>query len=130
MHEWMAAADLLVSRAGGGIVAESLNCGLPILVFDAPPGNERRFCQLIEKCWHTGYWVQRPGELATRIDRLLQHTEELEQLRCNARRHAYPDAARLAAEAVLNLREKPEDRATPASLWRSALARAGCKYCS
>ena len=58
MHEWMAAADLLVSRAGGGIVAESLNCGLPILVFDAPPGNERRFCQLIEKCWHTGYWVQ------------------------------------------------------------------------
>ncbi len=109
MHEWMGAADLLVSRAGGGIVAESLNCGLPILVFDAPPGNERRFCQLIEECWHTGYWVKRPGELATRIDHLLRQTEELEQLRGNALRHACPDAARIAAEAILHLREKPED---------------------
>ena len=109
MHEWMAAADLLLSRAGGGIVAESLNCGLPILVFDAPPGNERRICQLIEECWHTGYWVKRPGELATRIDHLLRQTEELEQLRSNALRHAYPDAARIAAEAILHLEEKPED---------------------
>ena len=109
MHEWMAAADLLVSRAGGGIVAESLNCGLPILVFDAPPGNERRICQLVEECWHTGYWVKRPGELATRIDHLLRQTEELEQLRSNALRHAYPGAARIAAEAILHLGEKPED---------------------
>lgn len=109
MHEWMGAADLLVSRAGGGIVAESLNCGLPILVFDAPPGHERRICQLIEECWHTGYWVKRPGELATRIDHLLRQTEELEQLRSNALRHAYPDAARIAAEAILHLGEKPED---------------------
>ena len=103
MHEWMAAADLLLSRAGGGILAESLNCGLPILVFDAPPGNERRFCDLIENCWHTGYWVKQPGELAARIDHVLAHPEELEQLRCNALHHAYPDAARTAAEAILNL---------------------------
>ena len=109
MHEWMAAADLFVSRAGGGTVAESLNSGLPLLVFDAPPGNERRFCQLIEECWHTGYWVKRPGELATRIDHLLRQPEEREQLRSNALRHAYPDAARIAAEAILHLREKPED---------------------
>jgi processive 1,2-diacylglycerol beta-glucosyltransferase len=118
MHEWMAAADLLLSRAGGGIVAESLNCGLPILVFDAPPGNERRFCQLIEECWHTGYWVKRPGELATRIDHLLRQTEELEQLRSNALRHACPDAARIAAEAILHLGEKPEGEGAPAQAHR------------
>ncbi|MGB7590989.1 MAG: hypothetical protein WBO19_07105, partial [Terriglobia bacterium] len=53
--------------------------------------------------------VKRPGELATRIDHLLRETEELEQLRSNALRHAYPDAARIAAEAILHLREKPED---------------------
>ncbi|MGA2074811.1 MAG: glycosyltransferase [Terriglobia bacterium] len=110
MHEWMAAADLLVSRAGGGIVAESLNSGLPLLVFDPHPGNERRFCQLIEECWHTGYWAKRPGLLATLIDHLLRHPEEREQLRNNALRHAYPDASRIAAEAILHLREKPEDQ--------------------
>ena len=103
MHEWMAAADLLISRAGGGILAESLNCGLPILVFDAPPGNERRFCRLIEECWHTGYWVQRPGELGDRINHLLGHTDEIEELRRNARHHAYPGAARTAAAAILDL---------------------------
>jgi processive 1,2-diacylglycerol beta-glucosyltransferase len=103
LHEWMAAADLLVSRAGGAIVAESLNCGLPILVFDAPPGNERRFCRLIEECWHTGYCVEGRGELAAQINRLLQDIEALEQLRSNARRHARPDAARTAAEAILDL---------------------------
>jgi processive 1,2-diacylglycerol beta-glucosyltransferase len=105
IHEWMAAADMLISRAGGGIVAESLNCGLPILVFDAPPGNERRICQMIEDCWHTGYWVKGPGELAARIELLLTQPEELAQLRSNARRYAYPDAARIAAQAILNLRK-------------------------
>jgi processive 1,2-diacylglycerol beta-glucosyltransferase len=105
MHEWMAAADMLLSRAGGGIVAESLNCGLPMLVFDAPPGNERRFCQLIEQSWQSGYWVNQPGELATRIEHLLTHSQELQQLRTNALRQGYPDATRIAAEAVLRLHQ-------------------------
>jgi processive 1,2-diacylglycerol beta-glucosyltransferase len=107
MYEWMAAADLLLSRAGGGIVVESLNCGLPILVFDAPPGDERRFCHLIEDCWHTGYRVKQPGELASGIQHLLAHPQELGQLRSNARQQAHPDAARTAAEAILNLRLVP-----------------------
>ena len=45
----MAAADILVSRAGGCTVAEALNCGLPIVVFDAPRGSERRACELLDK---------------------------------------------------------------------------------
>lgn len=103
MPEWMAAADLLISRAGGGIVSESLNSGLPMLVFDAPPGNERRFCRMIEETWHTGYWVKRPRELSARIRHLLRQPQELAQLRTNALRHGYPEAARIAAEAVLHL---------------------------
>ena len=103
MQEWMAAADLLLSRAGGGILVESLNCGLPILVFDAPPGNEWRFCHLIEDIWHTGYCAKQPGELGARIDHLLAHAKKLEQLRSNARQQAHPDAARVAAQVLVNL---------------------------
>jgi processive 1,2-diacylglycerol beta-glucosyltransferase len=105
MHEWMAVADLLISRAGGGVLSESLNCGLPILVFDAPPGNERRFCRLIEESWHTGHRVERRGELAARVNQLLASTGELERLRANARQHAYPGGAHIAAQAILRLRE-------------------------
>jgi UDP-N-acetylglucosamine:LPS N-acetylglucosamine transferase len=72
-----------------------------MLVFDAPPGNERRFCRMIEEIWHTGYWVKQPGELATRIDDLLAHPEELQQLRQNSLRQGYPNATRIAAEALL-----------------------------
>jgi len=103
MHEWMAASDMLLSRAGGGIVAESMNCGLPLLVFDAPPGNERRFCQMIEENWHTGYRVKQPRDLAGHINHLLSHPEELQQLRSNALLQGYPEATRVAAEAVLRL---------------------------
>jgi UDP-N-acetylglucosamine:LPS N-acetylglucosamine transferase len=75
-----------------------------MLVFDAPPGNERRFCQMIEETWHTGYWVKQPGELASRIDHLLAHPEELEQLRQNALRQGHTDATRIAAQALLSVR--------------------------
>lgn len=103
LHEWMAAADLLVSRGGSSAVAEALNSALPIVVFDASPGNERRIGQLIEKSWQTGYWVKRPTDLAARINQLLVHAEELVQLCNNARRHAHPHAARDAAEGILHL---------------------------
>ena len=100
MQEWMAAADLLISRAGVGIVAEALISRLPMLVFDAPPGNERRISELIEKKWQTGFWVKRPADLAARINHLLREKEELERLRSNAGRQAHPHAARDAAEAI------------------------------
>jgi processive 1,2-diacylglycerol beta-glucosyltransferase len=103
MQEWMAAADILVSRAGSCTVAEALNCGLPIVVFDAPPGSERRVCELVEKKWQTGYWAKRPGDIATRIIHLLTEPQELERLRLNTAQHAYPRAAFDAAEAILKL---------------------------
>ncbi len=102
MHEWMAAADLLLSRAGGGIVAESMNCGLPILVFDAPPGNERRICALIEKSWQTGYWLQSSQAIADRIDYLLRERDELGRLRANAGQRSHPNASRDGALAILH----------------------------
>jgi processive 1,2-diacylglycerol beta-glucosyltransferase len=103
LHEWMAAADLLVGRAGGSTVMEALNSGLPILVFDAPPGDERRAAELIEKRWEAGYWVKNPRDIAPRIDQLLAQPEELERLQNNARRCAHPNAARDGAVAVLRL---------------------------
>jgi UDP-N-acetylglucosamine:LPS N-acetylglucosamine transferase len=84
-------------------VAEALNCGLPIVVFDAPPGSERRVCELIEKKWQTGYWAKCSGDIATRINHLLTKPGELERLRRNTAQHAYPHAAHAAAEAILKL---------------------------
>jgi processive 1,2-diacylglycerol beta-glucosyltransferase len=102
MHEWMAAADLLVSRAGSCTVAEALNCRLPIVVFDAPPGSERRVCTLVEEKWQTGYWAKHPGEIARRVEGLLNSPEDLERLRRNTERHSFPSAALDAAQAIVS----------------------------
>jgi 1,2-diacylglycerol 3-beta-galactosyltransferase len=40
MPQFMRAADLVISKAGGLVVTESLACGLPLLLIDVTPGQE------------------------------------------------------------------------------------------
>jgi processive 1,2-diacylglycerol beta-glucosyltransferase len=100
MHEWLAAADLLISKPGGMTVMEAINSGVPLLAFDPFPGAERRACELIEK-WQVGSWIRRPGDLLPAVSRLLGDPEELARLRANAHALARPHAARDAARAIL-----------------------------
>ena len=102
MHEWMVAADLMVSKPGGATLNEGFACGLPMLAIDPLPGNEQRNCQWIEK-WGSGLWIKSPTELAPTLARLLARPEELESLRAHARALARPRAAYDAAEEILSL---------------------------
>lgn len=102
MHEWMLAADLLVSKPGGATLNEAFACGLPMLAIDPLPGNEQRTCQWIEK-WKCGIWIKNPSDLAPTIERLLAGREELGSLRARARSLARPQAAYDVAKAILNL---------------------------
>ena len=102
MHEWMAAADLLLGKPGSGTLLEAMNSGLPILAFDPLPGIERRHCDLIEK-WQIGRWIKHPEKIAETIDGLLSHPEKLQNLRANALKLASPGAAQRAARAILSL---------------------------
>ncbi len=102
MHEWMAAATLAVTKPGGLTIVEAINCGLPLVAFDPLPGAERRACELIEK-WQVGCWVRGPNQLATTIARLLSVDEELRKLREHALALARPNAARQAAEIILQM---------------------------
>ena len=47
MHDWMDAADLLVSKSGGLTSAEALAKGLPLVVIDPIPGQESRNADLM-----------------------------------------------------------------------------------
>jgi processive 1,2-diacylglycerol beta-glucosyltransferase len=100
MHEWLAAADLLVGKPGGMTLVEAINSGVPLLALDPLPGGERRACDLIER-WQVGFWVRRPAELGPTIERLLASPAELARLRANTRAYARPDAASEAAQAIL-----------------------------
>jgi processive 1,2-diacylglycerol beta-glucosyltransferase len=100
MHEWMIAADLLVSKPGGRTVVEAINSGLPLIAFDPLPGAERRSCDLIER-WGVGRWARRTEDLGPTITHLLSERQELEAMRQHALALARPNAAYAAAEAIL-----------------------------
>jgi processive 1,2-diacylglycerol beta-glucosyltransferase len=102
MHEWMAAADLLLSKPGGSTLTEAFAMGLPLLAFDPHPGNEVKTCGWIEK-WEVGRWVKHAKDLAPTLERLLDYPEERTHLRERALALARPRAAYSAAEAILKL---------------------------
>ncbi|MGH9430838.1 MAG: MGDG synthase family glycosyltransferase [Terriglobia bacterium] len=100
MHEWMVAADLLLSKPGGGTLMEAAACGLPMLADDPLPGNEQRTCQWIEK-WQTGIWLKTPTQIAPTLEKLLASQTELDLLKQKVRTIAHPRAAYDAAQAIL-----------------------------
>lgn len=97
MHEWMDAADLLVSKSGGLTSSEALAKGLPMLIVDPIPGQESRNADLIVE--HGAGWK------ASSLDHLRY---KLGQVLCDpgVLRKAARQASRLgrprAAETILH----------------------------
>jgi processive 1,2-diacylglycerol beta-glucosyltransferase len=102
MHVWMVAADLMVSKPGGGTLNEGFACGLPMLALDPLPGNEERICRWIEQ-WGCGVWVRNPGDLVPTLERLMACPQDLARLRARAASLARPRAAYAAAAEILKL---------------------------
>jgi len=92
MHEWMAMADLLVSKPGGLTTSEALACALPMVVVNAIPGQETRNATML---FEEGAAIS--GEnlltLGPRVARLLADPARLEAMRRAALRLAHPTAA-------------------------------------
>jgi processive 1,2-diacylglycerol beta-glucosyltransferase len=100
MHEWMAAADLLVGKPGGLTSSEARAAGLPMLVVDPVPGQEQRNADhLLE--WGVARRANTLSTLRWKVDALLRDREGLERLRRCARLHSRPDSAAQACQALL-----------------------------
>ena len=100
MHDWMKAADLFIGKPGGLTTAETLACGLPmVIVWPIPGQEERNSDHLLEdgvaiKC----------NELTTldfKIDRLLDDPARLPAMRARALRLGRPDAAKRVVDTLL-----------------------------
>jgi len=100
IHEWMQAADLVVTKPGGLTVAESLACGLPMVIVDPIPGQEVGNADyLLEH--GAAIKVNNARLLGHRVSALLADPARLERLRAAARAIARPHAARdIAADAL------------------------------
>lgn len=102
MHEWMQAADLVVTKPGGLTVAESLACGLPLVIINPIPGQEERNSDyLLEQ--GAAIKVNNLRLIGYRVSGLLADPARLQTLRTAARTIARPQAARDIATDALRL---------------------------
>lgn len=114
MHEWMAAADLVISKPGGLTVAESLVIGVPMVIVNPIPGQEARNSDyLLEH--GASIKVNNPRLLGYRVGALLRDAERMGQLRAAVARLARPGAARAIVRDVLELigRDASHTRTAP-----------------
>lgn len=102
MHEWMAAADFVITKPGATTLIECINSCLPILALEPLPGNERRACDWIEERG-VGRWVRRESDLASHVEEFLTDKIKLLTMRERMRVMARPDASVSAARRILEL---------------------------
>lgn len=100
MPEMMHAADFIVCKAGGLIVTEALACGLPLILYEALPGQEVGNVRYIVDNG-AGAWSPGPiGALTTAYAWLAGDQNEIEKSAAAARRIGKPRAAYDIAERI------------------------------
>ena len=96
----MAAADLLITKAGGMTLAEALAAELPLLLYGSLPGQERRNERFASRAG-VALAARSRRDLARLLERALAEPELLEHLRESIRRVRRPDATRRIVDEVL-----------------------------
>lgn len=100
LHQWMEAADILVTKAGPSTLSEALVMGLPMVLSGALPGQERPNVDYVVANG-AGVWAPTPAEAADSVRELLERDQSsLARMEECARRLAQPDAARRAARII------------------------------
>jgi processive 1,2-diacylglycerol beta-glucosyltransferase len=94
-----AAADVVFGKSGGLTVTETLQSGLPMLIYRPIPGQEQVNAAFVSDAG-AGIWVREPQDLLPAYRRLVQDAELRNQLSFAARRLARPDAAQAIAKDV------------------------------
>ena len=96
----MAAADLLISKAGGMTLAEAMAAELPLLTYGSLPGQERRNERFASRAG-VALVARGYGELGRTLERALGEPKLLDRLRERMRRVRRPDASRHIVSLVL-----------------------------
>lgn len=100
VHRLMAAADLIISKAGGMTLAEAMAIEVPLLFYGSLPGQERR-----NERFAAGAGValvaRTRAELRRGLDRALRDPGLLDELRGAMRARRRPDAVRTIVDLVL-----------------------------
>ena len=99
MPDYMAAADILVTKAGPGTISEALNAGLPLILYSRLPGQEEgNVTYVVEEA--AGVWAPHPDLIVSVLQNWIEHPEQRAKAVAACRRLARPNAARQIARTL------------------------------
>lgn len=99
LPDFMRAADVLVTKAGPGTIAEALNAHLPIILFSRLPGQEDGNVTFVVQT-QTGVWAPTPERVVNTLRRWVLNPEARNEVVENCRNAARPDASRNIARLI------------------------------
>ena len=98
----MAASEVMVSKAGGITVSESLARGLPIICIKPIPGQESGNAEFLSD-HKVGFWLKNHLEINNTIKKLFYSTHDTEELRSEILSLARPDSAKEIADLAIGM---------------------------
>jgi 1,2-diacylglycerol 3-beta-galactosyltransferase len=118
MPRLMSAADVLVSKAGPSTICEACIAGLPMILYDAIPGQETGNVEYVVAN-RAGVFAPSPHEVADTAQKWLgEGAASLRQRSENARRIGRPNAVWEIAEEVWEYAHKPHVPTNRRNLWK------------
>ena len=100
MHDWMRAADILVTKAGPSTISEALVMGLPLVLSGALPGQERPNADYVVQAG-AAIWAPTPDRVIKTVHELLNpDRQRLAEMSARAQAIAHPNAAQRVASVL------------------------------
>ncbi len=99
MPDFMRAADVLVTKAGPGTIAEAFNAHLPIILYARLPGQEDGNVTYVRECG-AGVWAPTTQRVVATLRRWVENPDQREKVVEACRRAARPEAATMIAREI------------------------------
>jgi len=110
MPDFMRAADVLVTKAGPGTIAEALNASLPIILYARLPGQEDGNVTYVTGVG-AGVWAPTAKKVVNTLRDWVSRPDEYQKAVEACRRAARPDASRNIARAIGKMLKLPQPEA-------------------
>lgn len=99
LPDFMRAADVLVTKAGPGTIAEALNANLPIILYAKLPGQEDGNVTYVRETG-TGVWAPTPQRVVATLRSWMENPASRQKVVESCRKAARPESSRAIARLI------------------------------
>ena len=99
--ELMHIADVVITKAGGLTITESLVSNLPIIIMNPIPGQEEENAEFLVNN-KVAYWIKKDDSIARSLKTISRSPESIQMMRENTKLLAKPNATENICKILVN----------------------------